>query len=249
MPVLAESDGWLALDKPTGVGVRAYPWDDTPDMDAALNAQLQAGKPELVRCGATVFGSVYYLDPVVSGVAVFAKNHDALADLRNNFGSGVCRFRFLFVAAAQPGMAESSLQADAPLLPHNVKSKMIPSTAKGKKALTEFKRIAESLKGWALWEARATFFRPHQIRAHASVLGIPVLGDILYDGPEAPTQRALHPKKQRSGVNLPAFQGVALHLSEVALATEQAETVIVSEPPKHFRLMLRRMGLELNSRE
>jgi len=243
LPVLAEAGDWLALEKPAGVGVRAHPWDSGPDMDAALNAQLQADKPELVRLAATLFGSVYYLDPAISGVAVFAKHREALADLRNRFGSGECRFRFQFVAAAQPAGSEATLSADAPLLPHNVKPKMIPSTAKGKKALTGFRRTAESPKGWALWEARVDFFRPHQVRAHAAVLEIPVLGDALYGGPEAPTQRELHPKKQRSGVNLPAYEGLALHLAEVELIPGQPEATISCEPPKHLRLLLRRMGL------
>lgn len=233
----------MALDKPPGVGMRAHPWDSEPDIDAALNVQLQAGKPELTRREAELFGSVYYLDPAISGVAVFAKNRDALADLRNRFGSGECCFRFQFVAAAQPVGQESSLESDAPLLPHNVKPKVIPSTAKGKKAFTRFRRIAESSKGWALWEARVTFFRPHHVRAHAAVLEIPVLGDALYGGPEAPTQRELHPKKQRSGLNFPAFHGLALHLAEVALTPGDSEATIICQPPKHLRLLLRRMGL------
>jgi 23S rRNA pseudouridine1911/1915/1917 synthase len=245
LPVLAETKGWLALDKPADIGMRAYPWDSEPDLDAALNTQLQAEKPELLRRGATLFGSVYYLDPAISGAAVFAKNRDALADLRNRFGSGECRFRFLFVTATTPGSStEPAFIADAPLLPHNVKPKMIPSTAKGKKASTEFRRIAESAKGWALWEARVGFLRPHQVRAHAAVHEIAVLGDTLYGGPEAPTQRALHPKKQRSGLNLPAFHGIALHLTEVDLSTGEPEAKILCEPPKHFRLMLRRMELD-----
>ncbi|MDQ8208097.1 hypothetical protein QEH52_11295 [Coraliomargarita sp. SDUM461003] len=243
MPVLAETEDWVALEKPAGVGTRAYPWDDEPDMDAALNAQLQAGKPELVRRGASLFASVYYLDPVISGVALFAKNREALADLRNRFGSGDCRFRFQFVTAAQPTGGAASMRADAPLLPHNVKPKMIPSTAKGKKAFTDFKRIAESAKGWALWEAEVDFFRPQHVRAHAAVMEIPVLGDSLYGGPEAPSQRDLHPKKQRAGLNLPAFHGVALHLAEVQIIPGEPDATIHCAPPKHLRLLLRRMGL------
>ena len=37
-------------------------------MDAALNTQLQEGKPELLRRGASLFGSVYYLDPAITGL-------------------------------------------------------------------------------------------------------------------------------------------------------------------------------------
>lgn len=246
LPILAETEDWIALEKPADVGVRAYPWDACPDMDAALNAQLQAGKPELMRCGAELFGSVYYMDPVISGVAIFAKTRDALAALRNRFGSGECRFRFQLVAAAQGFAAGSVLRGDAPLLPHNVKPKMIPSTAKGKKAFTDFRCIAESPKGWALWEASAGFFRPHQVRAHAAVAGVPVLGDELYGGPQAPSQRDLQPRKQRSGINLPVFHGVALHLAEVQLNPGEKGSVFC-EPPKHLRLLYRRMGLEVET--
>jgi len=124
LTLLAATGDWLALDKPAGVGTRAYPWDDTPDLDSALNTQFEAGKPELQRTGASLFGSVYYLDPEISGVALFAKNRDALADLRNRFGSGECRFTFRFVAALSEEAA-AEFQADAPLLPHRVKPKMI----------------------------------------------------------------------------------------------------------------------------
>ena len=243
LPVLGETADWVALDKPPGVGLRAHPWDSEPDLDAALNTQLQAGKPELVRRGAEIFGSVYYLDPAISGVAVFAKTRQALADLRNRFGSGECAFRFLLIAAAQPNGAEAVRLADAPLLPHNVKPKMIPSTAKGKKACTEFCRLAESPTGWVLWEAKVAFFRPHQVRAHAAVQGIPVLGDPLYGGPEAPSQRTLHSKKQRSGLNSPAYQGLALHLAAVEGISGDSASSLRCEPPRQLRLLLRRMGL------
>ena len=105
LPVIAETAAWLALEKPPGVGTRAYPWDTEPDMDAALNTQLREGKPELLRREASLFGSVYYLDPAITGVAVFAKHREALADLRNHFGSGDCRFRFQFISAAQPTLS------------------------------------------------------------------------------------------------------------------------------------------------
>lgn len=243
MPVLAEQASWIALEKPAGIGTRAYPWDSEPDMDAALNTQLQAGKPELLRCGSEIFASVYYLDPVVSGIAVFAKNRESSAELRNRFGSGESRFRFQFVTTARGPDFPAELHADAPLLPHNVKPKMIPSSAKGKKAFTDFRRIAESPQGWALWEASVGFFRPHQIRAHAAVLEIPILGDQLYGGLAAPTQGDLQPKKQRSRLHLPVFHGVALHLASVQLIPGDTESLIESEPPKHLRLLYRRMGL------
>ena len=241
MPVIGEADGWIAVEKPAGVGLREYPWDaGIPDMDTGLNKQLQAEKPELVKRGATLFGSAYYLDPAISGVALFAKNRESLAELR---------YRFLFVTKASAAEGAREIVADAPLLPHNTKPKMIPSTAKGKKATTAFKLLSESELGWALWEAATSFLRPHQVRAHAAVHELPVLGDELYGGPEAPLLSELLPNKRTSGIRYPVFSDLALHLREVTLpgVGEAPATGVTlrAELPRHFRVMLQRMQLAI----
>ncbi|MFU8848247.1 MAG: hypothetical protein ACNA77_05965 [Opitutales bacterium] len=243
LSVLAETEDWLALDKPAAVATRAHPWSEAADLDSALNVQLEAGKPELVRTGASLFGSVYALEPEISGVTLFAKHREALAALRNRFGSAECRFTFMFVAARHPE-APAEFQADAPLLPHRVKPKMIPSSAKGKKALTTFTRLADSELGWTLWEAQTDFFRMHQLRAHAAVHGIPALGDELYGGPPAPTVRQLQPRARRTDLNAVVFSGMAIHLSRVRLSPAEDAPMIESALPKHFKLLLKRLRIE-----
>lgn len=253
MPVIGESDGWIAVEKPTGVGMREHPWDaGVPDMDAALNKQLQAEKPELVRRGATLFGSAYYLDPAISGVALFAKNRDSLTELKNLVGSAELRYRFFFVTKARAAGGAKEVVANAPLLPHNTKPKMIPSSAKGKKSTTEFKLLSESHLGWALWEATTSFLRPHQVRVHAAVQELPVMGDVLYAGPEAPLLSELLPNKRTSGIKFPVLDGLALHLGEVILPASSEAAAAVSlraELPRHFRVMLQRMQLALPEAE
>jgi len=253
MPVIGESDGWIAVEKPPGVGIREHPWDaGVPDMDAALNKQLQAEKPELVKRGATLFGSAYYLDPAISGVALFAKNRDSLTELKNLVGSAELRYRFFLVTKARAAGGAREVVADAPLLPHNTKPKMIPSSAKGKKSKTEFKLLSESSSGWALWEATTSFLRPHQVRAHAAVQELPVLGDVLYAGPEAPLLSELLPNKRTSGIKFPVLDGLALHLREVILPASSEGVAAVSlraELPRHFRVMLQRMQLALPEAE
>ena len=251
--LLAAEDAWIALDKPSDVGTRAYPWDTTPDLDTALNLQLEAGKPELQRTGASLFGSVYYLDPAISGVALFAKSKAALSDLRNSFGSGDCRFTFHFVSSsASAGASDTTqnavaladeFQADAPLLPHNIKPKMIPSSAKGKKCFTRFQRLADSDLGWTLWQAEADFFRPHQVRAHAATHGIPVLGDELYGGPAAPTVRQIQPRARRSDLAAPVYKGSAVHLSKAQFPAGEGSKLIESPYPKPLALLLKRLSL------
>lgn len=239
LAILQDTADWIVLHKPHGVGTREHPWDlDVPDLDTALNQQLQAGKPELLRLGASLFGSVYYLEPIIPGIALFAKNRDALSELRNRFGSGEGSFRFRFVAGRAPG-GETDLMADAPLLPHRIKPKMIPSTGKGKKCQTSFSQLACSGE-WAFWEARAGFIRPHQVRAHAAVAGIPVMGDALYAGPTLPTLAELSPRKKRAALAAkPAYQGVPIRLCGIDLG----EVRVQSDPDKRTELFLKRLGL------
>lgn len=249
MPVIDETKDWVAINKPTDVAIRQHPWHPgMPDMDTALNQQLQAQKPELLKGGSTLFGSVFSIEPEISGVALFAKHRKSLAELRNIAGSD--RFQFKFLLVTQSGLTKESdeeMAADAPLLPHNTKPKMIPSTAKGKKARTQFTRIHESTLGWALWEAKTSFPRFHQIRAHAAVEGIPVLGDSLYSGPEIPLLSTLSQGKPTPGLRQPIFDSIALHLSEVVVppsddVTEPSQ--LTAELPKRFKLLLARLKLE-----
>ncbi len=243
LPVLAESEGWIALDKPAGIAVREFPWDGKrPNLDSALNLQLQGGKPELVRRGASIFGSVYYLDPDISGVVLFCKHRSSLADLRNRFGSGEGYFRFVFVAGPKTEDMEHAFTADAPLLPHNVKPKMIPSSAKGKKSFTEFRLLAETEHNLTIWEARARFFRPHQIRAHAAVHGIPVLGDSVYEGPVSPSQGSLLPRRKGGALNAPAFEGLALHLVDCHIGDALQ---VSAKVPRAMCLLFKRLGLDV----
>lgn len=248
LPVIKEADGWIAVEKPAGIAMRQHPWNrDKTDMDTALNKQLQAQKPELLQSGATLFGSVYNIEPEVSGVALFAKHKKSMAELRNFAGSDRLRFTFLLVVRSNSSEGFDEKIADAPLLTHNTKPKMIPSTAKGKKAQTHFKRIHESNLGWALWEAETSFPRFHQVRAHASVEGIPILGDSLYSGPDSPLLSEFIAKKRIAKMHQPIFEGIALHLSKVVLPdldNDAESTQLTATLPKHFNLLLERLKLK-----
>jgi 23S rRNA-/tRNA-specific pseudouridylate synthase len=248
IPVIDEVGDWIAVDKPAGIPIRQHPWNrDMADMDAALNKQLQAKKSELLEGGATLFGSVYNMEPEISGIALFAKNRDSLDRLRNLAGSEKLQYKFLLITKSGAAGAVDELIADAPLLVHNTKPKMIPSTAKGKKARTHFRRICESPLGWALWEASTLFPRLHQVRSHAAVEGIAVLGDSLYSGPDVPLLSELMPRRRKTAISHPVFDGIALHLSEVLLPSPEDNSGAIqlsAALPKRFQLLLQRLQLE-----
>lgn len=245
MPILAQDpeQSWFALNKPANIALRDFPWDrHLPNMDAALNRQLQAGKPELLRRNADLFGSIYYLDPCISGVALFAENRVRLSELRNAFGSGDLQFYFTFIAKADPSALAEPLCAEAPLLVHNTKPKMIPSTAKGKKARTHFQPLSNDAGPYCLWQAKTAFFRPHQVRAHAATHGIPVIGDALYgaEALPAPITRA-HGRKRVELTQETADAALPIHLQRVCLADGRT---IEAPYPRHFLHLLRRLNLQ-----
>lgn len=236
--MLALDSNWVALAKPPAVAMREHPWNlDYPNLDAALNTQLQKEKPELLRLGATCFGSIYNLDPEYSGVALFALHRPAIATLREQYGDGRIQACVHFIAQDDCGAEHRSI--DTPLLPHNTKPKTIPSTAKGKKCRTEFSRL-EQLGAWSLWEARAGFMRPHQVRAHAALAGIPIMGDELYGGPKSPNAGDLSPARRRNGnATKPLLDGLAAHLQ--ALQLPELKTPIIAPLPRRFETCLRRL--------
>jgi 23S rRNA pseudouridine1911/1915/1917 synthase len=221
--------------------MREHPWNlGYPNLDSALNVQLQDEKPELLRLGATCFGSIYNLDPACSGVALFGLHRPAIAALREQYGDGAIEASIHFLAREDGG--PGTRRIDAPLLPHNTKPKMIPSTAKGKKCTTRFTRLATA-GDWSLWEARAGYLRPHQARAHAALAGIPIMGDTLYRGPASPTAR-----HRRSSAPAPQlFDGLAAHLH--TLHQPQNQPAITAPHPRRFLNCLRRMDLSIESPE
>lgn len=247
LEILAQNEHFIALNKPALVSVRQHPWEvHMPNLDTCLNKQLQEGKPELLATGAQMFGSVYFLEHSVSGVVVFGKDRDSIADLRNVYGSGAMHFSYYFVALSN-GVSGDDFEDNTPLLKHRYKSKMIPSTAKGKQSATQFRCLSKNKEGWGLWEARTNFPRPHQIRLHASLSGFEVLGDSLYRGVEAPSYASVGKWKKENDRDKGIFSGLAMHLKSVHWERESVRGIHIEAVfPKAFKAMLSYLNLKIS---
>jgi len=245
VPVLAEGGSWLALDKPAGVAARGHPWDrGIPDLDAALNRQLEEGKPELAERGARCFASVHYADPPATGVALFAKNREAMDRWRNAHGSGALRFVFLFVSRCRDVHGAHSATCETPLLKHRSKPKMVPSTRRGRKSRTTFHRLAEGAGGWTVWRAQTDHVRPHQIRAHAALTGIPVACDAVYAGGPVPSPADLDATRRGPGARAPIFAQPPLHALRIAFDASPDANAVEAPLPREWRNFLRKAGLD-----
>ena len=196
MDVLANSDDFIALNKPSNISLRQHPWDEnSANLDTALNDHLKEGKPEILALGAESFGSIYFYEKAISGIALFSKHKAALTFLRNAFGSGLMEFKFQFIAQLEEGIEEHVIN-ETPLIQHRYKFKMVPSTAKGKRSRTEFTCLKRGTGSWGLWQAKCNFFRPHQLRIHASLSGFQLMNDDLYRGVDAPTLASVGKRKK-----------------------------------------------------
>lgn len=240
LPVLGCEPGqWLALDKPADVLTERHRWyPGMPALVPALNAQAEAGKPELEPYGVTEARHVYILEPEISGVLLLALSDERLQQLREAYGSGQMRFRFGFLAQWRDGPEERSSQL--PVAVHNTEPRALISHQSGKKCRTRF-RLVERLGDYAWWEASATYLRPHQVRLHAAELGLPVVGDALYGGPEPICLSMLKRDYRQRGIERPLYAGLCLHLEGLEANLPGQAIRLEAGLPKGLAVLRRRL--------
>ncbi|MFO7811684.1 MAG: RluA family pseudouridine synthase [Pelovirga sp.] len=127
-----------------------------------------------------VIGMVQRLDRSTSGLIVFSihpKGHKKMTEL---FKDGHVDKSYLALVSGQPASASGEIRS---LLARSRRENRVHTvTAGGKLAITRY-RIKSRLNDSSLLEVQILTGRSHQIRAHMSELGCPLLGDQRYGGP------------------------------------------------------------------
>ncbi|RJS16179.1 RluA family pseudouridine synthase [Corallococcus sp. H22C18031201] len=167
--VLFEDAEIIAVDKPAGI-----------------NAQPSEGRvgESLVDRVSAYLGSeaglVHRLDRETSGVTVFGKTARATSALAAEFREGQARKRY--VAATGPGLPERGT-VDLPLSkdPSRPGRWRATRAANGVPAETDFQTLHAGPE-FCLVELWPRTGRTHQLRAHLTALGAPILGDSRYGG-------------------------------------------------------------------
>lgn len=125
---------------------------------------------------------VHRLDKETSGVMVFAKNAGAHKHLNTQFQEQ--QVKKIYHAILSGILPKDEIEIDIPLMTHpGKKGEMIPSV-RGKESLSVF-RIIEKFRMATLVEVDLVTGRQHQLRAHASALGFPLLVDSIYGDQDA----------------------------------------------------------------
>ncbi len=172
LAILYEDEDLLAIDKPAGLvshpsGVHV---EDTAANRMAWHLLQETGEEVPIRLAGR-------LDKETSGVLLAAKSRAAAASLARQRREG--RLRKTYLALVQGHMEEKEGEICRPILQDPDFPLRVQISERGKYAKTWY-RVLEEREGSSLLECRIETGRMHQIRAHLSCLGHPLVGDALY---------------------------------------------------------------------
>ena len=167
--VLNEDAALVAVDKPPGV--TAQPTEARVGESLVDLVSAHLGRPA---------GLVHRLDRETSGVTVFGKTPAATSALAAQFREGLAKKRYL--AACGPGLPARGT-VDLPLSKDPARPGRYRATreANGVPALTHYETLHAGAH-FCLVLLLPQTGRTHQLRAHLTALGAPILGDARYGG-------------------------------------------------------------------
>lgn len=165
IPILLETTGLIAVDKPEGVASIPERGGTGDDLLSILSRQT----------GMRLF-VVHRLDKGVTGVIIFAKNAESHKFLNDQFAGRTTKKRYL--ALVQGVMKDDEGTVEAPLRKFG-SGRMGVDAAEGLPSVTRYK-VMERFPCYTLLSVHPLTGRRHQIRVHLYSLGHPVVGDRLY---------------------------------------------------------------------
>lgn len=219
--VIHEDDKVIVFDKPSGLAVQggggiARSLDDLLAAFARSNGKC----PRLV----------HRLDQGTSGVIITARTQPAAAFLSDEFASRRTKKTYLaLVQGVLPGVDEGTLDTPLVKVSEAGRPRMIAAKSgrKGAQDAVTHWRVLSRAGDTALVEARPETGRMHQIRAHLSIAGMPILGDWLYGtGADGAPRLMLHAAKLD-----------VRHPDGKAMSFEAAV-------PEEFRTLAEKLGLQ-----
>jgi len=185
-----ETSRVIILSKPSGVS--CFPYRKDPSRVSMLEIMLAERSEQQQDWPAGFEGGIAHrLDVPTSGQLLVAKNPSILTELREDFTNKKLLKRYQFLT--RKSVEWTAHQINFPMAHHKTnRRKMVvkrghntPHRGKWLPATTNFQHLA-SQNGLHLWEATMRTGVMHQIRLHAAMAGLALVGDQLYGGGKAP---------------------------------------------------------------
>jgi 23S rRNA pseudouridine955/2504/2580 synthase len=175
--VLHQDDWLIALNKPPGLATQGGS-GLTRHLDAMLDGLKRRSDDERPRL-------VHRLDKDTSGVLLLARTARAAKALAEAFRRRETRKVYWALAVGTPKPRAGTIRAALSKEGGAKGERMVWDDGEGKPAITDYQVIddAAGTVSWLWMEPRTG--RTHQLRAHALVLGTPILGDGKYGGQAA----------------------------------------------------------------
>jgi 23S rRNA pseudouridine1911/1915/1917 synthase len=180
--ILLEDEHLVAVDKPWGMP--SQPTHDPTRESVVVSLEAWMRRRDQRPAGLKL---AHRLDRDTSGVLVLGRTADAIAALGKAFAARGAQKGYLALVRDRGAPHESRFTVDN----HLAASKrlggltlMQPVRSGGDHAITDFELLARG-DGFAWVVAHPHTGRMHQIRAHLSGVGLPILGDLAYGGPSS----------------------------------------------------------------
>ena len=184
------TDDHVLVNKPAGLPCAALRGKTEGTLAGALIAQF----PEMLGVGHSTLdpGLLHRLDTYTSGLVLAARNQRSFTELKASLVAQGWDKRYLAIVTT--GNLPEAGVCDAPLGPDPKNHRRVTVDAhKGRPCSTSFTVVPRGPR-FDLVEVRASNAYRHQIRAHLAFLHAPLIGDVLYGGPDCgmSPRHALH---------------------------------------------------------
>lgn len=223
--ILAETDDFVAVDKPAGL--LSIP--DREGDEISLKKILKEKYGEIY--------TVHRLDRDTSGVIVFAKNETAHKRLSRLFEERTVEKYYTGIVKGT--LSQKTGTIDAPIAQHSVRLTQMIIHKRGKPSVTDYK-VVEELGKFSLVQFRIHTGRTHQIRIHCQYIGHPIVCDDIYGDGTPVLLSSLKKNYNLSKAELeerPILSRLALHSHRIVFD----EFDIAAEPPKDIRAFLQQL--------
>lgn len=226
--IIAETDHWIALNKPSGLLSIPDRMQSEPSLKDWLNEKY--GKVWIV----------HRLDKFTSGLIVFAKDEETHKLLSKQFEDRSVEKFYLGLVNGTLMNKEGSV--DAPIMEHSLKKGTYIINTKGKASLTDYKVLEEHGQySWLQFQIHTG--RTHQIRVHMKHIGHPIVCDDVY-GSEAPILLSSIKRKKfklakAEEEERPLLNRLALHAWKLRFTDVDGKEIVLEAPlSKDLRALL-----------